>query len=68
MFKDRNPSLEFEYNDFFNFSVGDESPMNTLIELSKKLENDDDYIVIKKGSFRLIKDKINDQYILVIIT
>ena len=60
MFKDRNPSLEFEYNDFFNFSVGDESPMNTLIELSKKLENDDDYIVIKKGSFRLIKDKIND--------
>ncbi len=60
MFKDRNPSLEFEYNYFFNFSVGDESPMNTLIELSKKLENDDDYIVIKKGSFRLIKDKIND--------
>ena len=60
MFKDRNPSLKFEYNYFFNFSVGDESPMNTLTELSKKLENDDDYIVIKKGSFRMIKDKTND--------
>ena len=57
MFKDRNPSLEFEYNDFFNFLL--EMVANEHINRIIKIENDDDYIVIK-GSFRLIKDKIND--------
>ena len=37
MFKDRNPSLKFEYNYFFNFSVGDESPNEYVNRIIKKI-------------------------------
>ena len=37
MFKDRNPSLKFEYNSFFNFSVGDRVSNEYVNRIIKKI-------------------------------
>lgn len=59
MLQDIEAGLIFQYNNRLGFYLGDRSPSNALLEISKNLENDSDYIVIKKGSFRLIRDKKN---------